>query len=321
MFLKCRAFALQPESTSHRMPWRPNHCAHSDGGKDTKWCAVRRRIGAGPSAVCSVPHQAGQRRRGCWRLARAIALSLAASSTQAATCAGAPPFTDVSASATDRTQHRMAREPGGHAWLRRNQFLSEPPRDAGIDGPVHEPAAACRLVLRPVRVQQYLGAYTLTTGAVDNAVCQQDVLAAANYHRSISMTTHLSALSAGGAVHDGHSANLLDTRRATWTFPNSYGSSVGFDAAYTGHVTSPATFMLAAGAPLRVAVGAFSVAGATGVAAGVTCFIWSTPKAFREQRRRSMPLKTSPAFARKGPDRVSREPRVATPTIRSSVER
>ena len=27
IFLKCRAFALQPESTSHRMPWRPNHCA------------------------------------------------------------------------------------------------------------------------------------------------------------------------------------------------------------------------------------------------------------------------------------------------------
>jgi hypothetical protein len=202
----------------------------------------------------------------------AIALSLAASSAQAATCAGAPPFTDVSASATYCTNTEWLANRGVTLGCVGTNFCpNDPVTRASMALFMNRLADA--LVLRPVRIQQYLGAFTLTTGAVDNAICQQDVLAAANYPRSISMTTHLSARSAGGVVTMAIQPIYSTDGGATWTFPNTYGSSVGFDAAYTGHVTSPATFTLGAGVPLRVAVGAFSDAGATGIAAGGTCFI------------------------------------------------
>ena len=143
----------------------------------------------------------------------AMALSLATSSAQAATCSGAPPFTDVSASATYCTNTEWLANRGVTLGCVGTNFCpNDPVTRASMALFMNRLADA--LVLRPVRVQQYLGAFTLTTGAVDNAVCQQDVLAAANYHRSISMTTHVSAQSAGGVVHDGHSANLLDRWRS-----------------------------------------------------------------------------------------------------------
>jgi hypothetical protein len=202
----------------------------------------------------------------------AMALSFAASSAQAATCTGAPPFTDVSASATYCTNTEWLANRGVTLGCVGTNFCpNDPVTRASMALFMNRLADA--LVLPPTRVLQSLGAFTLTGASVDNAVCQQNVLAAANYPRSISMTTHVTALSAAGLVTMGIQPIYSTNGGATWNFPNGIAAYVTFDTSYWGHVTSPATFTLPAGLPLRVAVGPYSQAGATGVATGGRCFI------------------------------------------------
>jgi hypothetical protein len=204
-------------------------------------------------------------------IAGALAASFTASGAQAAACTGAPPFTDVSASASYCTNTEWLKNRAVTTGCVGTNFC---PNDVVTRASMalFMNRLADALVRPPIRVEDAPGAYTLTTGAVDNIQCQANVLTAANYPRSIALSTHLTALASGQATMGIQPLYSTDGG-ATWNFPNTFAERVGFDSIYEGNVSSPATFTLPAGLPLRVGVGPFSFAGATGIASGGRCHI------------------------------------------------
>lgn len=200
-------------------------------------------------------------------VAGALTALFAVSGAQAAPCTGAPPFTDVSASATYCTNTEWLANRGITLGCVGTNFCpNDPVTRAQMALFMNRLADA--IVQPPVRIEELTGGYILTGGATANVLCPANVLAAANYRRSITLTTTVSALTVSGfavmAIQPLYSTN----GGSSWNFPNGLGQRVGFDSSYVGNVSSPTAFTLPAGVPLAVGVGAFTVSGATNIAEG-----------------------------------------------------
>ncbi len=209
------------------------------------------------------------------RIAMALLILTAAHwapDSQAAACTGASSFSDV---------------PQGASYCTNVQWLANRQITLGCGGGNYCPNDAVNrasmalfmnrladaIVQPAVNIQSAVGAYTLTSLAVANIQCEGNALAAVPYPRSITLSTHLSAKTVSGQATLGIQPTYSTDGGANWDFPNTNAEMVGFDATYVGNVSSPATFTLPANLPLRVGVGAYSVAGATSIAAGGRCHV------------------------------------------------
>jgi hypothetical protein len=125
----------------------------------------------------------------------------------------------------------------------------------------------------PTQVEAITGAMTLTPAYTGNMQCVSApaLFPAAGYPRIFTMSTHLSVLSTAGAATIGVQPLYSLDGGTTWVAPNAQPETVGLDAAYTGHVTSEATFQVPATKTVVVAQGIASVSGATGMAANGRC--------------------------------------------------
>jgi hypothetical protein len=208
-------------------------------------------------------------------VAGAFAALFTVSGAQAAPCTGAPPFTDVPTSAIYCTNTEWLANRGVTLGCVGTSFC---PNDlvTRASMALFLNRLADSLVLPPVRIEDSPAAYTLDALANNNVLCASNVLVAANYPRSITLSTHVTARSASGQVTMGIQPLYSTNGGASWIFPNTFAQRVGFDATFEGNVSSPAAFTLPAGSNLAVGVGVFSVAGATGIVAGGRCHVLVT---------------------------------------------
>ncbi len=126
----------------------------------------------------------------------------------------------------------------------------------------------------PTMIEDMTTAMSLTALATDSLQCvSPSPIAAASYPRNFTMSTHLSLITTAGAATIAVQPLYSDDSGATWKFPNTLAERVGFDNLYTGHVTSEATFTVAAGKTVMVAQGVASYSGATAIAANGRCHI------------------------------------------------
>jgi len=203
---------------------------------------------------------------------RTAATLFGSSGVEGAACVGAPPFSDVSAAATYCTNTEWLANRGITLGCTATTYCpNDPVTRASMALFMNRLADA--LIEPPVRIENNLGAFNLTALAINNVVCEANVLLAAGYPRSISMSTHVTMTSPNGFAAMGIQPLYSTDLGATWSFPNTYAQFVTFDSVYSGNASVPTTFTLPAGMPLRVGVGTFTNGGATLMASGGRCHV------------------------------------------------